>query len=333
MLQQPDFAVLRQKPFTYKLFGVGVTHSKSPTMQNFLFGKLGVPSFRYEVMDSADVNEYLQYIGANANAKSEADLVYNGSAVTMPHKVVMTKYVDMIDDNARAVGSINTIYVRFNSEGKPLNIGTNTDTIGIRDSIRVNAPEVVARNLNVEAPGLVYGGGGACRSAIYALKEYLHCSKVYVVNRFAHEVQVIAESMQANGFTGEIIHVETPEQARTLEEPQLVVLTVPDFEPVTDEEKLARATLDVFIKSEAKGAVLEMCYHPREITRLYTDFDAAGWKVIGGIEAMIYQGLAQQRLWTGYLLEEMPIAEVVQHVYHLIKQPPISNPDKDAEKA
>lgn len=315
MLQEPDYVELRKKNFSYKLFGVGVTHSKSPMMQNFLFGKLGIANFKYEVMDSLDVGQYLEYIGSNKNATCEAELNYNGSAVTMPHKVVMTKHVDLIDDNARAVGAINTIYVRFNGERKPLNIGTNTDTIGIRDSIKFNAAEIVERSKKAGKPGLVYGGGGACRSAIYSLKEYLNCLKIYVVNRFAHEVTLIADSMKANGFTGEIIHVETPEQARQLEKPELVVLTVPDFEAVSNEEKLARATLEVFIQSEQKGAVLEMCYHPREITRLYKDFEAAGWKVIGGVEAMIYQGLAQQVLWTGFSLDEMPVAEVVKHVY------------------
>lgn len=318
MTEDPDYAQLRKHNFSYKLFGVGVAHSKSPTMQNFLFGKLGLPNFKYELMDSLDVDQYLEYIGRNKNAKCEADLVYNGSAVTMPHKVVMTNYVDVVDDNAKAVGAINTIYVRFNGEGRALNIGTNTDTIGIRDAFLFNSPDIVKQSQLAQKPGLVYGGGGACRSAIYSLKEYLNCTKIYVVNRFAHEVELIAESMKANGFRGEIVHVQTPQQAEALEKPHLVVLTVPDFEPVSDEEKQARATLEVFLQSPEKGAVLEMCYHPREITRLYTDFENGGWKVIGGVEAMIYQGLAQQALWTGYKLEEMPVAEVVEHVYKTV---------------
>lgn len=319
MLKQPDFDTLRKKKFTYRLFGVGISHSKAPLMHNFLFGKLGIEHFNYEIMDSPDVELYLQYTGANKDATCEDELIYNGSAVTMPHKVTMTKHVDLIDDNAKAVGAINTIYVRFR-DGKPITIGTNTDTIGIRDLLKFNAPATVEKNLQSKKPGLVYGGGGACRSAIYALYEYLGCSKIYVVNRFPEEVQAIAEDMKANGFAGEIVPVETPEQAEKLEKPELVVLTVPDFEAVTEQEKLARATLEVFIQSKDKGAVLEMCYHPQEITRLYTAFENAGWKVVGGVEAMIYQGLAQQVLWTGYELDEMPVKEVVEHVSKNVHQ-------------
>lgn len=315
MFRTPDFSTLRKKNFTYRLFGEGTVHSKSPLTQNFLFAKLGLPNFKYESLDSLDVDNFVKLINSNGDAKTEAELVFNGSAVTMPHKVVMTQYVDVIDDNAKAVGAINTIYIRFDKTGKLLKIGTNTDTVGIRDSMQFNAPETVEASRKARAPGVVYGGGGACRSGVYALKEYLGCSKVYIINRFAHEVEVIAKLMAKNGFTGEIVHVQTPQQAAELEKPHLIVLTVPDFEAVTEEEKLARATLEVFIQQEEKGAVLEMCYHPKEITRLYTDFKNAGWNVIGGVEAMIYQGLAQQELWTGYPLSEMPVDEVVEYVH------------------
>lgn len=320
MFREPDFATLRKRTFTYRLFGQGTVHSKSPLTQNFLFDKLGLPNFRYEPLDSVDVEAFIKLINSNGDAQSEKDLVYNGSAVTMPHKVVMTKHVDIVDNNAKAVGAINTIYVRFTDDGKVLKIGTNTDTIGIRDSFLFNANSYVESSKKSAKPGLVYGGGGACRSAVYALKEYLGCLKIYIVNRFADEVKVIAELMGANGFTGEIIHVQTPEEAQKLEKPELIVLTVPDFEPVTDQEKLARSTLEVFIQQPEKGAVLEMCYHPRQITRLYTDFQNAGWKVITGVEAMIYQGLAQQVLWTGFSLEEMPVKEVVEYVHANLKK-------------
>jgi len=59
-----------------------------------------------------------------------------------------------------------------------------------------------------------------------------------------------------------------------------------------------------------QGAVLEMCYHPSPntaITRLAT---SRGWKVIPGTEAMIWQGLEQDRYWTGRDVEDMPVEEV-----------------------
>lgn len=315
MFRPIDFAQIREKSFVYNLFGQNISHSKAPALHNFIFKKLGVNNFHYQILDSEDVPGFLKLLSANESASNEADLVFNGAVVTMPYKVVMTEHVDIIDDDAKAVGAINTIYVRFDENGKALNIGTNTDTFGVRDAFLVNAKKFVERSQGSQKPGLVYGGGGACRSAVYSLHKHLGCEKVYVVNRFAHEIDALIKDMKGNGFEGEIIPVLTTEQARTSIKPDLVVLTVPDFEPTSKEELLAKEILDVFIQQETPGAVLEMCYHPNEITRLYRDFECHGWSVISGVEAMIYQGIVQQTLWTGYSLEEMPVKEVTKHVY------------------
>lgn len=306
VFETTNFEELRSKKFIFRLFGLHISHSKSPLLQNYLFGKLGL-SWKYELYESSDIDAFKKVLRGD-------DCI--GSAVTMPNKVVMTEHVDFVDDDAKAVGAINTIYTRKEKDtGKTLYIGTNTDTYGIRDSFLYNAPEVVEISKKSNKPGLVYGGGGACRSAVYALNEFLGCSKVYVINRFALEVEAVREGMVKGGFEGEIVHVSTPEQAASLEKPNLIVCTVPDFAPLTDEEKTARETLEVFIGSQDKGAVLEMCYHPKPLTRLYNEFKAANWQVIGGMEAMIYQGFAQQSLWTGYSLEEMPVKDVVDYVY------------------
>ncbi|KAM9895391.1 hypothetical protein OXX69_011034 [Metschnikowia pulcherrima] len=297
-LKVPDFETIRSKEFSYKLFGSKITNSKSPLLQNFILDKQRLPH-KYELLQSTDVQMFVQHISGNksAGAKKEADLVFNGAAVTMPHKAIMADHVDIVDANAKGVGAINTIYVRFDEKNTPLNIGTNTDTIGIRDSFLYNSKEAVEKNIKNGKPGLIY-----------------------VVNRFAHEIEALAQTMKENGFTGEIVAVTSPEQTQTLEKPELVVLCVPDFAPSTSEEKTARATLEVFIQSSEKGSVIEMCYYPHVITTLYKDFESAGWQVISGIEPMIYQGIAQQVLWTGYAVEEMPVKEAIGHVYQSLKE-------------
>ena len=72
----------------------------------------------------------------------------------MPHKVAIIPHLDDITPEGRAVGACNTIFKR---DGKL--IGTNTDTIGVREAFvqNVAAPDQVYRN----RPGLVIGGGGA----------------------------------------------------------------------------------------------------------------------------------------------------------------------------
>lgn len=314
---QKNLETIRKKDFDLHLFGEGISHSKAPLLHNYLFKQLGCTGFKYACLDSYGMKNFIELLKANEDCDSYDSLKYIGGAVTMPYKVAIIPHLDEIDENAKHVGAVNTIYVR-QKDGKFINVGTNTDTIGIRDSFLFNTPEEASRGKG--KPGLVYGGGGASRSAVYALKAYMGCSKIYLVNRFASEVEAIKAEMAANGFDVEIVHIATPEQAQSVEPPHLTVLTVPDFAPESEEEKLARATLDVFIHQNEKSAVLEMCYHPVRFTRLYKAFEEAGWAVVGGIEAMIYQGFAQQVLWTGYSLEEMPTEEVIAHVRREIEE-------------
>lgn len=305
----PDYQKLREQPQTFYLFGDHISKSKAPLLHNTTFKALGLDKWEYKLLESSNFD------GFNDKFSSEGLI---GSAVTMPFKVKAVEHVDQLDSIGKGCGSINTVYTRIDPRtGELVKIGTNTDTVGIKESFHQNYPEET-EDLR-SAPGLVYGGGGACRSAIFALYKLLKVPKVYIINRFEDEVTKVVESMKANGFDGEIIHVKTPEQALTMEMPKLVVLTVPNFAPSTPEEIKARKTLEVFIQQETPGIVLEMCYHPIIETRLYHYFQYANWRVISGVEAMIYQGFAQQILWTGYSLDKIPTNKIIRALYNVIR--------------
>ncbi|KAI6991462.1 hypothetical protein KC359_g6193, partial [Hortaea werneckii] len=52
------------------------------------------------------------------------------------------------------------------------------------------------------------------------------------------------------------------------------------------------------------------CYHPTPWTEIAALAEKAGWQVILGTEAVIYQGLEQDKYWTGKELAELPVEEV-----------------------
>jgi quinate dehydrogenase len=68
--------------------------------------------------------------------------------------------------------------------------------------------------------------------------------------------------------------------------------------------------LEVFLNKEHKGAILEMCYHPTPYTEIAEISRRAGWQVILGTEALIYQGLEQDRYWTGRDTKDLPVRQV-----------------------
>lgn len=219
----------------------------------------------------------------------------------MPHKVAVIPMLDHLTPEAKAIGAVNTIF--FSGDGREL-YGTNTDCIGIRDAFLNNYPSTISCR---GRPGLVVGGGGTCRAAVYALQSFLGCSKIYIINRDPAEVDAVITECKARGVAQDLVHVSSLSQAQTLEPPGLIVSAVPDFEPVTDGEKTARQLLEYFLRypgQHGPGAIVEMCYHPSPDTRIAKLADQCRWQVIGGIEAMIGQGLEQARLWAGVEIDQ-----------------------------
>lgn len=240
-----------------------------------------------------------------------------GAAVTMPHKVAILSHLDELTPECRAVGACNTMYIRDEPDSssptgfKRVYCGTNTDVIGVRESFLRNIPTDKHDSVFRGRPGLVIGGGGAARSAVYALRKWLGATSIYLVNRDKAEVDAVIAECSERGYGDGLVHVETVEQARGLEGAGAIVACVPDFPPVTEAEKQARAVTEVFLgEKDHKGAILEMCYNPTPFTALGKLAEDAGWQVILGTEAMIYQGIEQDRYFTGRSTEELPVQKV-----------------------
>ncbi|KAH7329730.1 hypothetical protein B0I35DRAFT_404906 [Stachybotrys elegans] len=286
-----------KQPLRTFLFGYPLANTLAPALHASLFKSISLP-WTYKVYETQDQSEFLPALKC-------PDII--GCAITMPYKVQMMSVVDDVMDEGRAIGAINTVFLRKASDGSTRYIGTNTDAIGVREAFRQNAPDVCARA--VGKPAMVIGAGGACRASIYALLRGLGASKLYLVNRYDHEAKDIIQSFQATGFQGEILHVSSVEQASKIDTPVLMVGTVPDFPPKEPGEILAREIATHFLQRPNKGCVLEMCYHPKPKTAFYEIASQNGWQVILGTEAMIWQGVAQQILWAEKSLDEFDVGE------------------------
>jgi quinate dehydrogenase len=237
----------------------------------------------------------------------------------MPNKINILKYLDALEPAAKDVGACNTIFTRIDSRTKAkLLIGTNTDIVGIRQAFYQN---VMNASVFHDRPAVVIGGGGAARSAVYALRKSMRASKIYIVNRDDAEAIDLIADCQRNGYGEDVFHVKTAAQAQSLEDPGAIVSCVPDFEPSTKEEEAAREVLVNFLNRSYKGAVLEMCYHPRTWTSIAEISQKAGWQVILGSEAMIYQGLEQDRYWTGREIKDLPINTVKKVIASQLSAP------------
>ena len=269
------------------LFGSPIAHSLSPLLHQTVYDGLGLNWTQFP-LDSLDMPLFL---------KLRQHPKFYGAAITMPHKVAILQHLDGLTPEGASVGAVNTLFIREDAQtGERRYIGTNTDVIGIRDSFYQNVkdPDETFHG----RPGLVIGGGGAARSAVYALRTWMKASRIYLVNRDRNEIKAVIDECTARGYGDALVDVATVEQARQLEGVGAIVACVPNFTPKSEEEKEARRVLECFLEKEHKGAILEMCYHPSPWTEIAELSKRAGWGVILGTEAMIYQGLEQvRRIW------------------------------------
>lgn len=281
------------------LFGLKIQASMSPLLHKTIYQELGL-KWEQQLLESSDIAEFLR-LAQNPS--------FYGASVTMPNKVAIMSHLDEVTEECREVGACNTFFLRTDPEtGKRIFCGTNTDVAGIRESFyqNVSDPDAVFHN----KPAMVIGGGGAARSAVYALQKWMKATTIYLVNRDASEVQAVIDECLARGYGDKLVHVSTVEQAEALESPGAIVACVPDFPPKSPEEIVARGIIETFFKKEKKGSILEMCYNPTPYTEIAGLAERESWQVILGTEALIYQGLEQDKYWTGLQLPQLPVAKV-----------------------
>lgn len=103
----------------FGLLGEKLSHSWSPLIHDIIYKKYNINA-SYELLECCE-DELGKYVDLLRNG------VYNGLNVTIPYKKTIMKYLDKIDDLAKEIGSVNTVYYK---DG--MVIGTNTDYAGFK---------------------------------------------------------------------------------------------------------------------------------------------------------------------------------------------------------
>ncbi|MDA3882111.1 MAG: NAD(P)-binding domain-containing protein [Bacteroidales bacterium] len=158
-----------------KLFAVTgrpVIHSKSPGMFRSVFA--------HEQIDAA-------YFRLAAKHAKQAVFMYkhmglSGMNVTAPYKEDMLRLVDVIHDEAKIIGSINTIVTR---DGKLH--GYNTDYFGVTQSFKDAGISIAGKKC------VVIGAGGAGKAAAYGLVK--EGAELTIVNRTFGKAGSLAQKL------------------------------------------------------------------------------------------------------------------------------------------
>lgn len=238
------------------LIGDPVAHSLSPAMHNAAFEALGLPH-RYRLMA-------LPAAGLADGVRRLRDPGSLGANVTIPHKEVVGRYLDGIEETARRIGAVNTLFKR----GSGL-LGDNTDAGGFSDALREAGVELSGRR------ALLLGAGGAARACAYELGAA--GADVAIANR-------------------------TPERARGL--PGRVVpwpvASLDGYDAVVNATSLGLHGEDPLEGVDLpRGIAVVDVVGVADETPLIRRAKASGCVTVDGLLMLLHQGVRAFRLWTG----------------------------------
>ncbi|MFO1150564.1 MAG: shikimate dehydrogenase [Alsobacter sp.] len=250
------------------VMGHPIAHSRSPMLHGYWLETLGIAG----AYDRCDVPpEALPAFFAGLRDKG-----YVGGNITVPHKTAAIPFVSRIDDAAKAIGAINTIWLE---DGRF--VGGNTDVIGFLGNLDDRAPGWDAGGRTA----VVLGAGGAARAATYGLLE--RGFAVHLVNRtLAHAQELAAHfgaRVSAHGWD---------DLPALLPQADLLVNT-------TSLGMLGKPPLDIDLSGLKAGAVVhDVVYVPLE-TGILRAARERGHRTVDGLGMLLHQAVAGFEHWFG----------------------------------
>ena len=136
----------------YGLLGETLSHSYSKIIHSFVFQSLHQEA-TYSLLEckEEELEKYIEQLKQG---------YYSGFNVTIPYKKTIIQYLDCIDEKAKAIGSVNTVYVK---NGKAY--GTNTDYDGFLETLKYYKVDVQNKEC------YILGTGGASLAVNQALQD------------------------------------------------------------------------------------------------------------------------------------------------------------------
>ena len=258
------------------IIGYPVEHTFSPAMHNF-------------ISDTIHNNYvYCAWRVHPDNLKEAIDAIralgISGVNVTAPHKKEVMKYLDVVTDGAKELGSVNTI---VNRGGKLW--GYNTDADGFCMALKKAGIEIGGSRI------LILGAGGVTRPTVIRL-----------IDNGAAEITVVNRTMSKAVSLGEDIlkckNFKVNTDICSLDFDIVINTTSAGMEP--HENAMPTDSIDVLSDLSfigANTAVVDMIYNPDE-TLFLKKARKAGAKTLNGLGMLIYQGIIAYELFTGVTL-------------------------------
>ena len=271
--------------FKLGLIGYPLGHSLSPKIHTAALKACGLDGeyslFPIHPDDKQGLKDLLQRVRSG-------DL--HGLNVTIPHKQNVIEFMDELTPTAKAIGAVNTIYLR----DKKL-IGDNTDAPGFLSDLK--------RFLTMECDGLlscaqeqahafqktalILGAGGSARAVVYALVN--DGWNVTVAARRIERAQQLLDS-----FPDYKLSITTFSNLSLSIFHLLVNAT-----PIGMSLNIDQSPLPENVSLSPHTMIYDLVYNPRE-TKLVRDARAQGLQATTGLGMLVEQAALAFEIWTGH---------------------------------
>ncbi|GAA0137815.1 shikimate dehydrogenase [Paenibacillus sp. YSY-4.3] len=260
-------------PLLFGVMGDPISQTKSPAMHS--------AALAAESLSGTYVPLHVKQERLGDAIKGIVALGYRGVNVTVPHKVDVMKYVDVLDEAAKHIGAVNTI---VNEDG--VLTGYNTDGIGYIRSLKEEAvSDLSGKHV------LVIGCGGAARGIVYALLQEKP-GRVLIANRTVAKAQELVDEWT---HLGAISACSIEELAQILQENHIDIVintTSVGMYPKAGELPIPAELLSPHM------VVSDLIYNPLK-TELLVRAEAIGCRIHNGLGMFVYQGAYAFEYWTG----------------------------------
>ena len=260
----------------FGLIGYPLGHSMSAVIHKAGFDSLGINA-SYELLETSPENlvDRIKFL------KREN---FSGFNITIPHKVPIVLFVDEIDKYADITGAINTIKINPDKSFT----GYNTDVLGFTEAI----PKTVSLNGKTAA---LLGTGGASRAVVLGLSDKgIREIDIYTRN-IANSIDYMAyvrRKFPQITFTAYQI-----DRIKDLSKYDILVNTTPIgmLGKAADLSPIAEYLLKTL---QPDAIVYDIIYNPKK-TILLKQAEQLGLKTINGIDMLVHQAIAAQKIWHG----------------------------------
>lgn len=250
---------MQLKSKIYGLIGFPLSHSYSISYFNQKFQSEGIDA-EYVNFEIDDIGKLMEIVSENPHLC--------GLNVTSPYKEQVIPFLNSVDDNAAAIGAVNTIQLLRNDKNDDVQLrGYNTDAEAFGRSIE---PLLTPERSNA----LVLGTGGAAKAVAFALA------------KLGVHVDYVSRRKSAGTFTYE-------ELTRAMLQSHLILVncTPLGMYPHVDE----CPDLPYRFLTPAH-LCYDLVYNPDE-TEFMRRSKEQGAEVKNGLEMLLLQGFASYEIW------------------------------------